>query len=267
MNEGVPVQDYLDDINPVNQASPRRTDTQPKSPKPPRTDHQSLLQRNDLILDCFCGSGTTAAVAEKLNRRWIACDLGRFAIHTTRKRLLNIENVRPFVVQNLGKYERQLWQTGTFAVDGPRDRRNRRRSGHRAYIDFILQLYNAKPLAGRTLLHGVKNGRLVHVGGVDAPVSDGDIRQIAAEFKRAMGTGKDAADQQRRGRARLGLRLRGQRGGPPAGRAGQRQPAFPAHPARRDGQAGRRSGRRQVLRAGGPVGGGEDEAAGRGVDR
>ena len=73
----------------------------------------------DLILDCFCGSGTTAAVAEKLGRRWIAGDLGRFAIHTTRKRLLNIEGVKPFLVQNLGKYERQLWQTGRFAADGP----------------------------------------------------------------------------------------------------------------------------------------------------
>ena len=68
-----------------------------------------------LVLDCFCGSGTTAVVAEKLNRRWIACDLGRFAIHTTRKRLLGIPGVKPFVVQNLGKYERQAWQVAEFA--------------------------------------------------------------------------------------------------------------------------------------------------------
>jgi DNA methylase len=67
------------------------------------------------VLDCFIGSGTTAAVAEKLNRRWIACDLGRFAIHTTRKRLLGIPRVKPFVVQNLGKYERQQWQVAEFA--------------------------------------------------------------------------------------------------------------------------------------------------------
>ena len=63
----------------------------------------------------LCGSGTTAAVAEKLNRRWITCDLGRFAIHTTRKRLLGIPGVKPFVVQNLGKYERQAWQVAEFA--------------------------------------------------------------------------------------------------------------------------------------------------------
>jgi adenine-specific DNA-methyltransferase len=85
---------------------------------------EALLERivkassneGDLVLDCFCGSGTTAAVAEKLNRRWIACDLGRFAIHTTRKRLLDIPGVKPFVVQNLGKYERQQWQVAEFAV-------------------------------------------------------------------------------------------------------------------------------------------------------
>jgi adenine-specific DNA-methyltransferase len=67
-----------------------------------------------LVLDCFAGSGTTAAVAEKLGRRWIACDLGRFAIHTVRKRLLSISDVRPFNVQNLGKYERQVWAGAEF---------------------------------------------------------------------------------------------------------------------------------------------------------
>lgn len=72
----------------------------------------------DLVLDCFVGSGTTAAVAEKLNRRWIACDLGRFSIHTTRKRLLGVPNVKPFAVQNLGKYERQAWQAAEFPANG-----------------------------------------------------------------------------------------------------------------------------------------------------
>src|SRR6266568_7690973 len=47
---------------------------------------QASSKEGALILDCFCGSGTTAAVAGKLNRRWITCDLGRFSIHTTRKR-------------------------------------------------------------------------------------------------------------------------------------------------------------------------------------
>jgi adenine-specific DNA-methyltransferase len=147
---------------------------------------QMSSEEGDLILDCFCGSGTTSAVAEKLNRRWIACDLGRFAIHTTRKRLLSIPNVKPFVVQNLGKYERQAWQAAEF---GGADKAAAVIANYRR---FILELYGARPLQGYAWLHGVKHGRMVHVGAVDAPVSTGDVTAIVTEFKRAVGTGQDA---------------------------------------------------------------------------
>lgn len=142
---------------------------------------------NDLVLDCFCGSGTTAATAEKLGRRWITCDLGRFAIHTARKRLLSIPNVKPFVVQNLGKYERQAWQKDEFGAN----------SEQRidAYNKFILELYNAEKLNGFAWLHGVKNGRVVHVGAVDSPVTLGDVKAIILEWKKnlaiAQSTGID----------------------------------------------------------------------------
>lgn len=139
-------------------------------------------QPGDLVLDCVAGSGTTAAVSEKLNRRWIACDLSRFAIHTTRKRLLSISGVKPFIVQNLGKYERQLWQSAEFGEHAEQR--------VRAYRNFILDLYHARLITGYTWLHGVKAGRMVHIGAVDSPVSPGDVTQIAAEFKRAVGTGK-----------------------------------------------------------------------------
>jgi len=140
----------------------------------------------DLVLDCFCGSGTTAAVAEKLGRRWITADLGRFAIHTARKRLLGIPNVRPFVVQNLGKYERQVWQAAEFGSG------NRAEAAALAYRAFILDLYHARALTGYTWLHGLKNGRMVHIGSVDAPVSPGDVTNIVTEFRRTIGTGADA---------------------------------------------------------------------------
>jgi DNA modification methylase len=161
---------------------------------------EALLERvikassneGDLVLDCFVGSGTTAAVAERLHRRWIACDLSRFAIHTTRKRLLNIREVRPFVVQNLGRYERQAWQASEFSNGNGSISAKQTADRQRAYIQFILSLYQAKPIQGYAWLHGVKNGRMVHVGAVDAPVSDGDIRQVAAEFRRSVGTGNGA---------------------------------------------------------------------------
>ena len=71
----------------------------------------------DLISDFFCGSGTTAAVAEKLGRKWIVSDLGKFAIHTTRKRMIGVQrelkadarDYRAFEILNLGKYERQYY--------------------------------------------------------------------------------------------------------------------------------------------------------------
>lgn len=153
---------------------------------------EALLERiirassneGDLILDCFCGSGTTAAVAEKLNRRWITCDLGRFAIHTARKRLLGIEGVRPFVVQNLGKYERQVWQQSEFGSHAE--------TVIRSYRKFILDLYHAEPIEGYVWLHGRKGGRMVHVGTVDSPIVPGDVTSIAIEFRKAIGTGANA---------------------------------------------------------------------------
>src|SRR5437762_5235254 len=132
----------------------------------PTQKPEALLERiikassneGDIVLDCFCGSGTTATVAEKLGRKWIACDLGRFAIHTTRKRLLSIDNVKSFVVQNLGKYERQAWQVAEFSDP------TQRAGVQLRYRNFILQLYHATPIDGYSWLHGIKGGRLIHVG-------------------------------------------------------------------------------------------------------
>lgn len=185
--KGPAIQSIWTDVNPVNSQAIERLDYVTQKP-------EALLERilrassneNDLVLDCFCGSGTTAAVAEKLNRRWITCDLGRFAIHTTRKRLLGIAGVKPFVVQNLGKYERQAWQAAEF---GGADKAAAAVANYRR---FILELYGARPLQGYAWLHGVKHGRMVHVGAVDAPVSPGDVTQIALEFRKARGTGADA---------------------------------------------------------------------------
>jgi len=197
---GVPLQDIWLDIKPIQSQAAERAGYDTQKP-------ESLLERilklssnkGDLVLDCFVGSGTTAAVAEKLNRRWIACDLGRFAIHTTRKRLLGIPNVRPFVVQNLGKYERQAWQAAEFGVrEPPSALESGDRSPHSkelAYRKFILDLYHATPITGRTWLHGAKAGRMVHVGAVDAPVTLADVKAISAEVWKAVGKGKDAPEK------------------------------------------------------------------------
>src|ERR1035438_10475995 len=116
--KGVPVGTVWGDLSPVN--SQAKEDTGYATQKP-----EQLLERilkassneGDLVADFFCGSGTTAAVAEKLGRKWIVSDLGKFAIHTTRKRLIGVQrekkaaeqDFRAFEVLNLGRYERQAY--------------------------------------------------------------------------------------------------------------------------------------------------------------
>ena len=140
---------------------------------------EALLERvvagasepSSIVADIFCGSGTTLAVAEKLGRRWIGCDLGRWAINVTRKRLLGIEGCKPFDVLNLGKYERQYWQGVTFAENG----KTLTERTLYEYLAFILKLYKAQPVAGMSHLHGKKGRAMVHIGAVDAPVTIAEI--------------------------------------------------------------------------------------------
>ena len=177
-SQGVPLSDFWDDVQIIPSQSTESLGYPTQKP-------EALLERvikassneGDLVLDCFAGSGTTAAVAEKLGRRWIAADMGRFAISTTRKRLLDILNVKPFHVQNLGRYERQAWQSAELEQD---------------YREFILTLYHAEPVNGYQWLHGAKAGRMVHIGPVDAPVAIDDVQRVVNEFGKAVGTGAGA---------------------------------------------------------------------------
>lgn len=170
--DGTPPDDVWD-IPIINPLASERLDYPTQKP-------EALLERivkaisnpADLVADLFCGSGTTLAVAEKLGRRWIGCDLGRWGTHVTRKRLLGIENCKPFEVLNLGKYERQYWQGVTFgeAKDKPLAEQ-----ALYEYLAFILKLYGAQPVAGMAHLHGKKGKAMIHIGAVDAPVTIAEI--------------------------------------------------------------------------------------------
>ena len=146
---------------------------------------ESLLERiikassneGDLVADFFCGSGTTMVVAEKLGRRWIGCDLGRYGVHVSRKRILDIEDCKPFEVLNLGKYERQYWQGVTF---GEGDKSQSEQSIFE-YLAFILRLYGAQPLPGTQHLHGKKGNAMVHIGVVDAPITFDEVEEALNE--------------------------------------------------------------------------------------
>jgi SAM-dependent methyltransferase len=135
-------------------------------------------KENDLVADFFCGSGTTLAVAEKLGRKWIGSDLGKFSIHTTRKRMIGVQrelakagkDFRAFEILNLGKYERQL-----FVGINPNLREDEKQKQiaqkEKDFIALIISAYKAERFDGFKTFHGKKNSRLVAIGPINLPVS------------------------------------------------------------------------------------------------
>lgn len=176
------VDSVWDDIPPVNPMGSERWDYPTQKP-------EALIERiirasskeGDLVADFFCGSGTTLAVAEKLGRRWIGCDLGRWAIQVSRKRMLGTNDCKPFEVLNLGKYERQYWQGVSF---GKKKDKPLAEQTLYEYLAFILRLYGAQPVAGIAHLHGKRGKTMIHIGAVDAPVTIAEIDAAVEECAR-----------------------------------------------------------------------------------
>lgn len=165
----------------------------------PTQKPQALLERiiqassneGDLIADFFCGSGTTAAVAEKLGRKWIASDLGKFAIHTTRKRLIGVQRqlkaenkpYRAFEILNLGKYERQHY-IGVNPNLRDVEKQKQLEEKEAAFLDLILRAYRAEPTTGFATFHGKKAGRLVVIGPVNMPVTRLFVEEVILECRK-----------------------------------------------------------------------------------
>jgi adenine-specific DNA-methyltransferase len=175
--EGVPLQDIWTDISKIHNQFSELVGYSTQKP-------EALLERiikassseSDLVADFFCGSGTTGAVAERLGRRWIMSDLGRYAIHTSRKRLIELQRrlhdegmpYRAFDVYNLGRYERQWWQ------------KERLKGADDEHRKVVLGFYKAEVLPSPTAyLHGRKGRALVFVDGIDSLLTRDEVRAVA----------------------------------------------------------------------------------------
>jgi DNA modification methylase len=177
--EGVAIDDIWEDIGSV------AYDFRNESVSYPTQKPEALISRiikattseKSIVADFFCGSGTTLAVAEKLGRRWIGADLGRFSIHTTRKRMLQVQRelhlsgkpYRSFDVYNLGRYERQWWQ---------KERLHGADTEHRA---TVMKFYKATELISppSSLLHGKKGGALIHIDEIDGMFTGEELVNVA----------------------------------------------------------------------------------------
>ncbi len=142
----------------------------------------------EIIADFFCGSGTTLAVAEKLGRKWIGSDLGRFAIHTSRKRLIQVQremkkdgkDFRAFEILNLGKYEREQFINVDVDIR-EQEKQQILENKEKQFIELILSAYNAQAVNSYTSFVGKKRDRLVAVGPVNAPVSSTFVDEAIKE--------------------------------------------------------------------------------------
>jgi adenine-specific DNA-methyltransferase len=176
---GVPIQDLWIDIPPVNSQAIEDTNFDTQKP-------EALLERiikasssdGDLVADFFCGSGTTLAVAEKLGRRWIGCELGKVGVQVTRARLVET-GAKPFLIENIGNYQREMiYLTGGRIWEMQR---------------LILKLYGATPrnkisgLGIRKADDGVDE--LVYVGYPDRPVTAKKTEELALQAQKLDGTG------------------------------------------------------------------------------
>ena len=190
--KGEAVTDVWVDVNEVNSQALEGTGYATQKP-------EALLERiikassdeGDLVADFFCGSGTTAAVAEKLGRKWICTDLGKFALHTTRKRLIEVqrqlkadgEDYRAFEILNLGKYERQHY-IGLNPNLREAEQEQQLEEKEKAFVNLILRAYSAGRRDGFTAFQGEKAGRLVAVGPVNLPVTRLFIEEIILECRK-----------------------------------------------------------------------------------
>ena len=189
---GVSIQSLWDDITGIGASSNQGTNYPTQKP-------EALLERilnsssnpGDLVADFFGGSGTLAAVAEKLGRKWITTDLGKFAIHTTRKRLIQVQRelkaagkpFRAFEVLNLGRYERQAYLNVTGRLTGKKKEQALARK-EQQFRDLILKAYRAEPLPDAAFFHGKSGGRLVVIGPINLPVGRLFVEEVITECRK-----------------------------------------------------------------------------------
>ncbi|MCY3741250.1 MAG: site-specific DNA-methyltransferase [Candidatus Poribacteria bacterium] len=158
------IRDTWDDIKPVINVSKEREDYPTQKP-------EALIERiikassneDSIVLDCFVGSGTTAVVAERLGRRWIAADINRGAIQTTIKRLQKLPNMQRGIVH--------------YGVN------NYDASTHLERKDIVIKKYGVQTDRQEAFFDGTLDGTLVKIIDLTKPFTPLDIQTIKDELE------------------------------------------------------------------------------------
>jgi len=149
---------------------------------------EASSNKGEIVADFFMGSGTTLAVAEKLGRKWVGSDMGKFSVHTARKRLIATQrqlkkvgkNYRAFEILNLGKYERQHY-VGVNTNLRDEEREAQLAKKEQDFVTLITKAYKAEPIQGFRTFQAQRNARLVSIGPINLPVSRLYVDRVVEE--------------------------------------------------------------------------------------
>jgi len=199
-DEKITPDDVWTDISHLQQKDPERVGY--PTQKPEKLIEKIILassNEGDIVVDFFGGSGTTASVAEKLGRKWITSDLGKFSIHTIRKRIIGVQRElkknnkdwRAFEVLNLGKYERGMLVASHTGLENDKLVDLRQIQKDKQFESLILKAYNANEIKSDSIFVGSKNNRLISIGPINLPVTRLFVEKVIEQCKLMKATKAD----------------------------------------------------------------------------
>ena len=182
--QGIPIQDIWMDVQPLTHSGKERLGYPTQKP-------ESLLERiiqsstkeGDVVADFFCGGGTTPAVAQKLNRRWIACDQSRVAVAITQGRLESLfeDGKKQITLTSVPDISIEYW--GTYEVPELEN------LSDDEFKNFIISAYGGRPSTSSDHIHGFKRETPVFVGSSkqDSQVTKNEVVNFAKDISEKKG--------------------------------------------------------------------------------
>ncbi len=175
--EGAIMDSVWEDIADIYRGQPERLGYPTQKP-------EALLERiintssneGDVVADFFVGGGTTAAIAQKLGRRWVVSDISRIAIEITKGRILKLLKSETGTQTNLGRVANmEVWSWGFYDVDKLKE------SNDEEFEEFVVRAFGGRPIIGEKTISGIKNGLPILVGSNDPKksINKNDVLQFA----------------------------------------------------------------------------------------
>ena len=131
---------------------------------------ESTTNTEDIVADFFVGSGTTASVSEKLNRKWLVSDIGRFSINTTRKRMIQVQRDKKENEEDFRSFE--IYSIGSYSIKDEKKEDE--------FRELVLQAYKAEKLNNSVFI-GKKGSTYIAIGPQDLPCSRDFVDDMVQE--------------------------------------------------------------------------------------